>query len=256
MSNFGSDYANAYDAMYADKDYVYECEQLEWAFNRFGKVPIKSVLDIGCGTGRHCWELARRGFTVTGIDRSLDMLNIANSRIRTSSSDNQPLFKYGDAIDFEFNYCFDAVVMMFAVLSYLNTNDSLIAGLTNVSKHLKPGGLFLADFWYGPGVLMDNPEERSHERFIGETKVQRKVTPQLNLSQNSCSLFYQVKSVDINGQTREISEVHNMRYLFGPELEMVLSIAGMELLHLGQSPNWAHELQDADWTGSLIARRL
>jgi hypothetical protein len=47
-----------------------------------------------------------------------------------------------------------------------------------------------------------------------------------------------------------------MRYFFGPELDLALSITGFELLHLGKSMDWSESLQDADWTGSLVARRL
>jgi len=256
VSNFGSDYAAVYDAMYEDKDYRSECNQLSWGFQEFGTIPINSVLDLGCGTGKHSWELANRGFQVTGVDRSADMLTVAKNQLLGVWENNQPAFEQGDATDFDLKEEFDAVVMMFAVISYLSTNDSLIAGLKNISRHLKPGGLFLADFWYGPGVLMDNPTQRSHTRTIGETTVERRVTPKLNLAQNTCLLNYEVITVDVNGETHVSAEDHVMRYLFGPELDLALSISGLELLHLGQSMNWDLKLEDADWTGSLVARRV
>ena len=36
-----------------------------------------SILDVGCGTGRHAVELARRGYAVTGLDLSSEMLRVA-----------------------------------------------------------------------------------------------------------------------------------------------------------------------------------
>jgi len=256
MSNFGSDYAAAYDAMYEEKDYVGECDQLQWGFKEFGTIPTNSVLDLGCGTGKHSWELAKRGYQVTGVDQSADMLAVAKNQKLGQASGTKPTFTQGDAINFDLKQEFDAVVMMFAVISYLSTNDALILGLKNISRHLKPGGLFMADFWYGPGVLMDNPTQRSHVRTIGETRVKRKVTPKLNLVENTCLLNYEVTTTDEKEASHTVFEEHTMRYFFGPELRLMLSLVGMELLHLGKSSDWRMKLTGADWTGSLMARRV
>jgi SAM-dependent methyltransferase len=256
MSNFGSDYAAAYDAMYDEKNYQSECDQLEWAFKEFGTSQINSILDIGCGTGKHSWELANRCFQVTGVDRSAEMLYLARNQTCGEICAIKPAFTQGEATDFDLKKEFDAVIMMFAVLSYLSTNQSLVAGLKNVSRHLKPGALFLADFWYGPGVLMDNPTKRSHTRTIGDTTVERRVTPHLNLPQNTCLLGYEVITTDANNESHSVTEDHVMRYFFGPELGLALSMAGLEILHLGQSSNWSVKLEKADWNGSLVARRV
>jgi SAM-dependent methyltransferase len=256
VSTFGSDYAAAYDAMYQDKNYQAECDQLESCFSKYSTPLISSILDIGCGTGKHSWELAKRGYRVTGVDLSAQMLDLAANQPLESSEQNRPIFKHGDATTMDLKEEFDAVIMMFAVISYLNTNDSFIAGLRNVSRHLKPGGLFLADFWYGPGVLMDNPTNRTHTRSIGASTVERRVKPEVNLARNSCTLSYEVVTVDENSNERTSTEEHVMRYFFGPELDLALSITGFELLHLGKSMDWSESLQDADWTGSLVARRL
>ena len=256
MTNFGRDYAAAYDAMYEEKDYQKECDQLEWAFHKFGTFPINSILDIGCGTGRHSWELANRGFHVTGVDQSLDMLLLAENQTLGVAMENKPTFELGNAVDFKLPQEYDSVIMMFAVISYLSTNESLASCLKNVARHLRPGGLFLADFWYGPGVLMDLPTQRSHIRTIGETRVERRVTPRLKFAENTCLLKYEIITTVDDKESHSIDEDHLMRYLFGPELDLVLSIAGMELLHLGQSSNWSLKLEDADWTGSIVARRI
>jgi len=71
---FGQAYADQYDLLYHDKDYEAECDLLEEVFRRYGQEPIKSILDLGCGTGNHAILLARRGYRVTGVDLSADML--------------------------------------------------------------------------------------------------------------------------------------------------------------------------------------
>ena len=59
--SFGPEYADAYDALYADKDYDAECDLLERIFRRVGR-PVRTVLDLGCGTGAHAVRLAQRGY--------------------------------------------------------------------------------------------------------------------------------------------------------------------------------------------------
>ena len=46
---------------------------------------------------------------------------------------------------------------MFAVIGYQTSNDELFAALQTVRRHLKPKGLFICDFWYGPAVLKQRP---------------------------------------------------------------------------------------------------
>ena len=67
---FGRDYADVYDAIYGAKDYAGEADLIERMLARHRVPRPCRVLDIGCGTGRHAFALARRGYEVTGIDRS------------------------------------------------------------------------------------------------------------------------------------------------------------------------------------------
>ena len=79
---FGQEYAAAYDLLYADKDYDAECDLLERIFRESGR-PVRTVLDLGCGTGAHAVRLAQRGYEVVGVDLSEDMLRIARDRARS-----------------------------------------------------------------------------------------------------------------------------------------------------------------------------
>ena len=75
MSLFGAAYASAYDQLYVEKNYASECDMIE-ALLELGGVRRKKgkLLDLGCGTGNHAIPLARRGYEVTGVDLSEDML--------------------------------------------------------------------------------------------------------------------------------------------------------------------------------------
>src|SRR5260370_39990415 len=74
------EFAWAYDALTA-RPVADECAGIATWLARRGVGRGAAVLDAGCGTGRYAVELARRGFAVTGLDRSSDLLEEARSRV-------------------------------------------------------------------------------------------------------------------------------------------------------------------------------
>src|SRR6266567_477654 len=163
---FGADYANAYDVLYQDKDYASECDLIERVFAEYAAGRrVRSVLDLGCGTGGHAVPLAEHGYEVVGVDRSAEMLRHAVERSRTDrdaahAARRGPRFELGDIGSIDLRREFDAVVMMFAVLGYQVTNEAVQAALASARRHLAAGGLLFGDLWYGPAVLAQRPSER------------------------------------------------------------------------------------------------
>ena len=64
MSVF-QEYAKYYNDIYHDNYYAAECSFLADVFFTFSAEPVKTILDLGCGTGGHALLLAQRGFNVT-----------------------------------------------------------------------------------------------------------------------------------------------------------------------------------------------
>ena len=118
---FGNAYASAYDDLYADKDYEAECDVVERIFAGYADGPVRSVLDLGCGTGGHAKLLARRDCQVTGVDASSEMLARARER-GNSVPGSPPTDLQGDVRTLELGRQFDAVLMLFAVLGYQTAN--------------------------------------------------------------------------------------------------------------------------------------
>src|SRR5436190_6419443 len=127
---FGHTYAEMYDSLYASKDYERECDRLEQAFRLAGR-KVRQVLDLGCGTGNHAIPLARRGYSVYGVDRSPDMLQRARHKVSLAGGGDVQ-FVLGDLRAVQLERCFDACVLMFAVLGYQTTNHDVMAALPNV----------------------------------------------------------------------------------------------------------------------------
>src|SRR5690606_12517084 len=160
-------YASYYDLLYADKDYAGESDWVHGLIQDL-RPDARSLLELGCGTGGHALYLARKGYAVTGVDLSDRMVALANANAdREQWPTPAPTFEAGDLRGYRSGRTYDVVVSLFHVMSYQVTNDDLRAAMATAPTHLAPGGLFIFDCWYGPGVLTDPPATRV--RKIGST---------------------------------------------------------------------------------------
>jgi 2-polyprenyl-3-methyl-5-hydroxy-6-metoxy-1,4-benzoquinol methylase len=101
-----------------------------------------SILDIGCGTGRHAIELAKRGYAVTGIDLSSAMLKKAQHRATESGVSVR--FLRRDARSFRFSKPFDLVLMICeGAFPLMETDEMNFSILRNAARSLKPRRKFI-----------------------------------------------------------------------------------------------------------------
>ena len=106
-----------------------------------------SILDLCCGTGRLARVLADRGYRVTGLDGSAEMLRYA----RQNAPDVQ--FLLDDARTFVASERYDAVVSVFDSLNHILSLDELTDTFRCVSRALKPSCVFLFDVNMAPGFV-------------------------------------------------------------------------------------------------------
>jgi ubiquinone/menaquinone biosynthesis C-methylase UbiE len=253
---FRQGYAEHYDLFYAGKDYESECNILEEVFRRYGKGKIRTILDLGCGTGNHAFPLAKRGYEVTGVDRSGDMLANARSKLANFKSQSQPLpmFLQGDLRSLDLDRKFDAVLMMFAVLGYQLTNEDILSALKTVRRHLKPGGLFIGDVWYGPAVLAIRPGDKIKTMPTEDGKVIRLASSGLDIYHHLATVNYHV--LHLQGQTvlSETKESHQMRYFFPQELALFLDQTSLEMLRVSAFPSLAEDANEQSWNALVVAK--
>jgi SAM-dependent methyltransferase len=248
---FGAEYASAYDLLYHDKQYAAECDVIENVFRTCASGPVRRVLDLGCGTGGHAAPLAERGYDVVGVDRSAEMLECARKRCPGTR------FEQGDIAQLDLHETFDAVLMMFAVLGYQVGNADVAAALATARRHLRPGGVFFADVWYGPAVLAQRPGERV--RVIGcadERQLIRAASSELDERNHVCTVHYHLWHLEAGRLVTETREQHRMRFFFPLELELFCSTAGLKLLKLGAFPEFETEPDASSWNASVVARAV
>jgi D-alanine-D-alanine ligase len=124
--------------------------------------PHSQILDLCCGQGRHCLELARRGYkNVTGVDRSRYLVRLAKKRAQNERL--QVVFKEGDARNPRLTESsFDCVAIMGNSFGYFSNKQDDEKVLTTVGKLLRPSGQLVLDITDG-AYMADHFERRSWE---------------------------------------------------------------------------------------------
>ena len=250
---FGDLYASSYDALYEDKDYEGECDLFERVFKRFATAPVRSVLDLGCGTGGHAWPMARRGYDVVGVDRSAGMLAAARAKGRTTPGDG-PSFVAGDIRALDLGRTFDAVLMPFAVLGCQLSDDDVRSTLRTIRRHLPVGGLLLFDIWWGSAVLRERPADRVKRGSRGDRTFLRSATATLDPSRPVCTVDYHLREMSHGRLVNEVAEAHRVRYFFRPEIEQFLASAGLVLEQVSAFPQIDAPADEASWNALVVAR--
>lgn len=253
MSQVFNAYAEYYDLLYRDKDYAGEAGYVRSLLSRH-RINTGKLLELGCGTGKHAEQFARRGYSVHGIDLSEAMVAIAIKRMPSELS-RQLTFDVGDVRTARLGSQFDAIVSLFHVASYQSSNEDLAAMFATASAHLKDSGLFVFDFWYGPAVLADPPVVRVKRLEDRHLKVTRIAEPTWHPNQNRVDVRYTVfVTQQASGAHFELEETHRMRYLFLPELELLLGAAGLQVL---SAERWlSGELDQTSWQGVITAGKV
>ena len=132
-----------YDAINADIDYSIWADFIEQIFGKECKTKPELVLDLGCGTGKMTLELARRGYDMTGVDYSPEMLDIARSAAEEEGHDI--LWLCQDMREFELYGTVDAAVCCLDCINHLEDIDDLKSCLSLVHNYLIPDGIFVFD---------------------------------------------------------------------------------------------------------------
>lgn len=181
------------------------------------------------------------GKAVTGVDLSETMLEMGRRDIQDAVT-RQPLGAHvplpelllGDARELRLGCAFDAVTSLFHVMSYQTSEQDALALFATARKHLQAGGMFLFDFWHGPGVLTDPPTERDRIMEDSQTRVERHARPVQRVSDNLVEVHYTINLQDkLTGCWSRFEEVHAMRYWFMPELRYLAGETGFTVVDEG-----------------------
>lgn len=141
MTAYG-EFAEYYDLLMRDAPYERWITFLEQAMARYNLRP-RHIADLGCGTGTLALDLFQKGYRVTGVDLSEEMLMIAQSKLEMPSP--QMRFLCQDLRELVLPEPCDMAISFCDSLNYILDEDGLRETFARVRQNLKPGGCFLFD---------------------------------------------------------------------------------------------------------------
>ncbi|MFC8042543.1 class I SAM-dependent DNA methyltransferase [Nocardia sp. NPDC057353] len=189
----------------------------------------RTLLDLGCGTGRDAGYLAGIGYTVTGLDSATAMLDHARA---THPAAN---FVHGDLRAFRLGTRFDTITCLDSALLYCHTNAELAAFLAHCAHHLTPGGLLIAEmrngaFFLGDTELLGGPRTRALT-WRGAT-YRSHTTLRID---HAAQLLRRERRWTLPDGTA-LHQESAWRLLFPQELRYFLAVAGFDVLALFDGP--------------------
>jgi SAM-dependent methyltransferase len=237
--------------LYKDKDYELESNYIIKTVKKYGKSEIKSIIELGCGSGGHANFLAEKNIFITGLDQSQEMIQLANSK---SIKNFEGLVC--DITNFEISKKFDCAISMFHVMSYLTQHELFLKTLTCVNKHLEFGGIFFFDCWFTPAVINLKPSIKVKTISDNEHSVTRIADPKIDYFTSTVNIDFRIFIEELsNSKISMFNELHSMRHFSTLELTLFAKLTGFEVLNIeefltGKEPN------ENSWAVSVLFKKI
>jgi len=246
-------YAQYYDTIYKKKDYKKECTYLEQLFSRYSQNTVKTVLDLGCGTANHMIPLIEKGYKMTGIDASVQMLKIASQKL--DHSNLKADLHRAKLQSFQLNRKFDATLCLFSVIDYVTSKKELVSVLKNIAKHMTKTSLFIFDFWNESAVNgYYSPERRNIFRINGKV-LERSSTTKIYPSKRLCEVKYTCSLTQNGRLTRRDQERHVLRYFGIDEMQDYLKKAGLKAIDIHPFMNMNGKIKKNTWDVTMVSKK-
>ena len=137
--------APIYDIENQSIDYEEWADFFEKIFQKYLAEKPTLILDLGCGTGKMTLTLAKRGYDMTGVDYSPEMLDIARGEESLNAFLHPVLWLCQDMREFELYGTVDVCVCCLDTINHITSSRDLKTIFSLVHNYLNPDGLFLFD---------------------------------------------------------------------------------------------------------------
>ena len=231
--------AKYYDALMSGVDYEKWADFYVACFDKFGD-GVKKVVDIGCGTGNITVPLASRGYVMTGVDLSAEMLALAAKKaeenglkIRYAEQDMAAL-DTGDAAD--------AVCCSLDGINYLLGTDKLRSCFFHVSRTLSDGGLFIFDV----NTLFKYKSILKSDSFVYETEDLFLCWQSFFNEKSGICDYYLTFFSESGGVWRRLDEEQRQRSYSPKTIKKLLAEAGFSVVGTYADTDFSEVLPDSE----------
>lgn len=223
-SMFESELAEFYDLIRQYRDYDSECNFTDSIIQR--RYPkAKNVLDIFCGTGEHAIKMAKRGYVVTAIDASPDMINLAKEK--TKRAGVSIAYHCTDIKNFVPTGKYDAAYCLGYTFLYMLTHNDVMDFFKIIHNALVPEGVFLVDFINGWSLV----KEPTRDKYLyqnDKVKISQFEQTSLNKQERSMHIEYCYLIDRNDGSVKTIFAEEDLRIFFDDEVQTLMYISGFK----------------------------
>ncbi|MAZ46805.1 MAG: hypothetical protein CMM98_04440 [Rickettsiales bacterium] len=202
---FKKEYSLLYDVIYSKKNYKEETNFISQIIKKFYSSKV-NILDIGCGTGEHTLELLKKGYKVTGVDLSNEMLKIAKKKLLLNNLFSNNLYNLNAYNVNELNLKFNVVLMMFNVIGYLDNTQLFFKKLKDC---LEPNALIFFDYWSEKAVKKNPPKTTKKNFSYKQLKATRISKGKIIKNKVKVDLILNIIN---NNQIKSFDETHNVSF--------------------------------------------
>lgn len=210
-----------YEVAFSFIDVKRQVNLFERFIEKYSKVKVKRVLDIGCGPSLQLRELARRGYEAIGLDTNYRMLDYLKRKAKEVGVKVEVV--QADMNDFKLKSKVDFTFTMMGSFSF-KSNDELLRHLDCVSKSLRKGGLYLIENMELDWLSASKPQTWTMRRDGIEVRTTYKTKQKDMLSQTFEEIL--ILNVDDHGRSIKLFEKEIVKHIFPQEFLALLKANG------------------------------
>jgi SAM-dependent methyltransferase len=196
MSSYVGRHAELYDLFYADKPYADEAAAVDRLL------------------------LQHAGYSPDMLARARQRGEAAGSRVEFLQADMRTL-DFGERR-------FDAAVCLFDAIGYVATNEAVRQVFEGVRRHVRPGGVFVFEFWHAAAMLRSFEPTRVRSWRVPDGEILRISSTRLEPDRQLAHVTYRVLELGSDGRFAELTETQINRYFLVQEMAALLHAGGLE----------------------------
>ena len=239
-----------YDRINREIDYDAWADFIETIFDREMNERPSLVLDLGCGTGKMTLALAKKGYDMTGIDYSVNMLGEAREAAAEADLSDSILWLCQDIRSFELYGTMGAIVSCLDTINHITKEKDLHKTFSLVHNYLDPDGLFIFDV---------NGKHKFETLYADQTYVFEEENDfcvwenEYNEKSGLCRFFITLFSKERDGRYVRADEEQSEKMYLLADLRRTLEETGFAFI--GAYKDFAvHPASDADDRLYIVAR--
>lgn len=220
---YSKPFTASYDVFKKQTTYDQIVKQLHKVFQEHN---IKTVLDVGCGTGAITNKLHKQGYEILGVDTSKEMIAHAKNKYP------QTPFQEANITTLHLNKKFDAIIAIDSVLTFIQTTNELNQALSNLTKHLSSKGILYLEIAFTKKTIPPGYTDKQTQKVTVNKQTYKKISKQKQEQEHLTTHITIYKDDEIITQ-----EEHKHQILDEQEIRRELIKQGLQVTTTGNTPS-------------------